>query len=188
MIGVANDARMAGTAGAGPEAPIDDQLAERIRGIRLVAFDFDGVFTDNSVFVSEEGIESVRCWRGDGLGLRELERLGLSTIIISTEENVVVTTRSRKLKVRCIQGCPDKRATLDEVIQELGYTLEQVAFVGNDINDLPCLEVVGLPIVVEDAHPSVLPHALLRTQTPGGYGAVREVCDLFSSVLSRQVA
>lgn len=162
---------------------LDGDLAEVIRGIRLVAFDFDGVFTNNMVYVSQEGVESVRCWRSDGLGLKELKRLGVETIIVSTETNPVVTTRSQKLKMRCIQGCEDKRATLDELLEEFDLELSQVAFVGNDINDLCCLEVVGLPIVVEDAHRDVVASARYQTRTPGGRGAVREVCDLFKHVL-----
>jgi 3-deoxy-D-manno-octulosonate 8-phosphate phosphatase (KDO 8-P phosphatase) len=147
-----------------------------------VAFDFDGVFTDNGVYVFEDGREAVRCWRGDGIGLRKLERLGIQTIIISTETNLVVSARARKLKIRCIQGCEDKQATLAELLQEMGLTLAQTAFMGNDVNDLACLNGVGLPIVVQDAHPDVLGCAAYRTQTPGGYGAVREICDLFESV------
>jgi YrbI family 3-deoxy-D-manno-octulosonate 8-phosphate phosphatase len=166
-----------------PAETIPADLAETIRNIRLVAFDFDGVFTDNTVWVAEDGQEWVRCWRGDGLGLRKLERVGIGAAIISTETNPVVSARSRKLQIRCIQGCADKRAALEGLILELGLSLAQVAFVGNDINDLPCLTGVGLPIVVQDAHPSVLPYARYRTQTPGGYGAVREICDLFEQVL-----
>ncbi len=158
-------------------------LAEIVGRIRLVVFDFDGVFTDNTVIVSEDGTESVRCWRGDGLGLRELERLGLDTMILSTEENVVVTARSRKLRIRCVQGCRDKRASLDEVVAGLGLSLDQVAFVGNDINDLGCLEAVALPVVVQDAHRDVLHAGRVRTGTPGGYGAVREVCDFLKRVI-----
>lgn len=161
---------------------LDAALQQIIRQIRLVAFDFDGVFTDNTVLVSEEGIEFVRCWRGDGLGLRELEKLGILIVILSTEENPVVTARSRKLAVRCVQGCRDKRAVLEATATEVDVPLEAVAFVGNDINDAGCLEAVGLPIVVQDAHPDVWALARLRTQTRGGYGAVREVCDLFKRV------
>ena len=164
-------------------APDDSLLEELIRGIRLVAFDFDGVFTDNMVYVLEDGSEAVRCYRGDGLGLRKLERAGLDIVIISTETNPVVTARSHKLGVRCLQGCEDKRAALEAVVQEKGLSLDQVAFVGNDVNDLPCLTGVGLPIVVHDAHPDVIPHARYRTQARGGHGAVREVCDLFERVL-----
>ena len=159
-------------------------LVARIREIRLIAFDFDGVFTDNSVYVFQDGTEGVRCSRLDGLGLSKLKRLGIATTIISTETNPVVSARSRKLGIRCVQGSEDKRAALDAIVGELGVSLAQVAFVGNDINDLPCLTCVGLPIIVQDAHPDVIDYALYRTKAPGGYGAVREVCDLFERVLA----
>ena len=167
---------------------VDQAIAAIIRQIRLVVFDFDGVFTDNTVLVSEEGIEFVRCWRGDGLGLRQLERLGIQPIIISTEENPVVTVRSHKLAVRCFQGSKDKRITLETVLAEMKLSLDAVAYVGNDINDACCLEIVALPIVVQDAHPAVLQLGRFRTQTPGGYGAVREVCDMFKQVLEDKEA
>jgi YrbI family 3-deoxy-D-manno-octulosonate 8-phosphate phosphatase len=165
----------------------DASLEEQIRTIRLIAFDFDGVFTDNMVYVFEDGTEAVRCFRGDGLGLRKLEQAGIATVIISTETNLVVSARSRKLRIRCVQGCEDKRAALESIAQELGISLAQVAFVGNDINDWPCLTSVGLPIVVQDAHPDVISHARYQTRTPGGHGAVREVCDLFERVLTSKL-
>jgi 3-deoxy-D-manno-octulosonate 8-phosphate phosphatase (KDO 8-P phosphatase) len=155
-----------------------------IRRVRLVAFDFDGVFTDNTVYVSEEGRESVRCWRGDGLGLRALEQLGIATVVVSTETNAVVQHRSKKLAMRCFNGCENKLAILSGLAAETGLSLGEVAFVGNDINDLECLLAVGFPIVVQDAHPSVRGAALYRTKARGGHGAVREVCDLFSSALA----
>ena len=162
-------------------------LKERIRAIKLVAFDFDGVFTDNMVYVFQDGTEAVRCSRADGIGLSKLRRAGIDIVIISSETNPVVSARSRKLKTPCFQGVEDKRAVLDQIIEEKGVELAQVAFVGNDINDLPCLTCVGLPIVVQDAHPDVLPYAKYRTQTRGGHGAVREVCDLFERVLSSAI-
>ena len=157
----------------------EETFAERIRKVRLVAFDFDGVFTDNSVYVFQDGSEAVRCNRSDGLGLRKLEALDILPIIISTETNPVVTARSNKLGIRVIQSCNDKRAALDAIVDELGLSLINVAFVGNDINDLPCLTAVGVPIVVQDAHADVLPFACYRTKALGGLGAVREVCDMF---------
>jgi 3-deoxy-D-manno-octulosonate 8-phosphate phosphatase (KDO 8-P phosphatase) len=162
----------------------DPVLQDCIRAIRLVVFDFDGVFTDNSVYVLQDGSEAVRCFRGDGLGLRKLERAGVEAMILSTETNPVVSARSRKLGIACIHGCDDKRSALERIASEKGFALEQVAFVGNDINDLNCLASVGLPIVVADAHPDVVPHARYRTALPGGHGAVREICDLFERVLT----
>lgn len=159
-----------------------------IRRIRLVAFDFDGVFTDNMVYVFENGTEAVRCTRGDGIGLQKLRQIGIDTVIISTEANPVVSARARKLKIDCVQNCEDKRGVLEERIAKMGISLNQVAFVGNDINDLTCLTCVGLPIVVKDAHPEVIPVARYQTQNPGGHGAVREVCDLIAETLNKKNA
>jgi 3-deoxy-D-manno-octulosonate 8-phosphate phosphatase (KDO 8-P phosphatase) len=154
-------------------------IDEIIRRIRLVAFDFDGVFTNNMVYVFEDGREAVRCFRSDGIGLHKLKKLGIETVIISTEANPVVSARAHKLKIRCIQDCQDKRAALEDIAHDQGIGLGEVAFVGNDVNDLPCLECVALPIVVQDAHPDVVSAARYQTKNPGGHGAVREVCDLF---------
>jgi len=145
--------------------------------VKLVVFDFDGVFTDNTVYVSQDGVESVRCWRSDGLGLAKLKAAGIPTAIVSTETNPVVSARGKKLAIRCIQGCDDKLAAVRALAGEHGLTLADVAFVGNDINDLACLQAVGLPIVVQDAHPDVAGAGAYRTTAPGGRGAVREVCD-----------
>jgi 3-deoxy-D-manno-octulosonate 8-phosphate phosphatase (KDO 8-P phosphatase) len=163
-----------------------NSIQKIIRCIRLVAFDFDGVFTDNMVYVFEDGSEAVRCFRSDGIGLQKLNNLGIETIIISTEANPVVSARARKLKIECVQDCQDKRAVLEEIAGNMNITLDEVAFVGNDINDLPCLTCVALPIVVKDAHPDVVPAALYQTKCPGGHGAVREVCDLFERVLTKK--
>jgi len=160
---------------------ISDELAAQIRRTRLVAFDFDGVFTDNAVYVFDDGAEAVRCWRGDGIGLRQLERRA-RVVILSTEKNPVVQRRADKLGVECHHGLSDKLGVLERLARDAGVELADAAFVGNDINDAPCLRRVGLPIVVSDAHPDVLELAKLRTRTPGGQGAVREVCDLFESV------
>ena len=159
-------------------------MEDIIRGIRLVAFDFDGVFTDDMVYVLQDGTESVRCFRGDGIGLQKLARLGIETVIISTEANPVVSARAAKLKIRCIQDVGDKRAELERFARKSGIAISEVAFVGNDINDLAVLRCVGLPIVVKNAHPDVIEYALYQTRCSGGHGAVREVCDLVEKTLA----
>ena len=166
----------------------DAGLESAIRQVRLVAFDFDGVFTDNAVYVLQDGSEAVRCSRGDGLGLQKLRALGIDTMIVSTETNPVVSARARKLGIECVQGVGDKGGAIEEIARTRGLALRQIAFVGNDVNDLPCLTRVGLPVVVRDAHDDVVPHARYRTDRPGGHGAVREICDLFERVLSRWTA
>lgn len=165
-----------------PAPVLDPALKERVLRLRLVAFDFDGVFTDNTVLVSEDGRESVRCWRGDGLGLRRLERVGLGAVILSTEPNPVVAVRAEKLRIPCRHGLDDKLGALRRLAAEGGFGLDAVAYVGNDVNDRACLEAVAVPVVVADAHADVLPLAVYRTHTPGGRGAVREVCDLFAGI------
>ena len=161
-------------------------LEEKIKKIKLVAFDFDGVFTDNMVYVQENGLESVRCSRSDGMGLKKLATLNIDTCIISTEKNPVVLVRSKKLGISCEYNCNDKKAKLAEIINEKGITLDEVAFVGNDINDVSCLKIVGLPIVVNDAHPDVMRFADLVTKAKGGHGAVREICDLIEKSYSSE--
>lgn len=162
------------------------ELDSLIRQVRLVVFDFDGVFTDNAVYVSQDGTEMVRCWRSDGLGLRLLPGLGVQAMVLSTEENPVVSARCRKLKLTCVQGVADKAARLGEILVERGLRPEEVAYVGNDINDEGALKLAGLPVVVSDAHSSVVGLAKWQTDARGGYGAVREICDRFFAVRTRK--
>lgn len=163
---------------------VSPAILRTLRKIRLVVFDFDGVFTDNTVYTDEKGHESVRCSRFDGIGLARLRALGIDAFVLSTETNPVVSARCRKLKLPCLQGCSDKLPALQKEIRRRKLTPERVAYVGNDINDTDCLRAVGLPIVVADAHPDVLPLARWKTRTPGGMGAVREICDCFHRVLT----
>jgi YrbI family 3-deoxy-D-manno-octulosonate 8-phosphate phosphatase len=145
--------------------------------IRFVVFDFDGVFTDNRVWTNEHGEESVACWRGDAHGLRRLEEVGVDHLIISTEVNQAVGARARKIRATCVQGVEDKPPVLREEVARRGLTLEETAYLGNDVNDAGCLEIVGLPVVPADAWPEVVPLAKLVLERRGGYGCVREFCD-----------
>lgn len=154
--------------------------ADRIRELRFVAFDFDGVFTDNTVWVSETGQEQVRCSRLDGIGISALRSLGIGMAVVSTEVNPVVGARCAKLKLHCVQSCEDKAQALRELVADAGADLLQAAFVGNDVNDLPALEIVGLPVIVADAHPALTGRGYLETTRLGGRGAVREFCDLIA--------
>lgn len=159
---------------------------KRLADIKLLILDFDGVFTDNTVYVTQDGIESVRCWRSDGLGLSRLRSAGVHILIISTELNPVVSVRAKKLKIPCMQGVEDKAAAIAETCKELNIDRSLTMFVGNDINDIPAFNVVGIPVAVADAHPETFRHVSHRTKTPGGYGAVREVCDLIYFAIQRQ--
>lgn len=150
--------------------------------LKVVAFDFDGVFTDNGVYVFDDGREAVRCTRADGIGLRKLEGSGVHPVVISTEANPVVSRRCEKLRIECHQAIEDKVVTLAAVLERMGVTWKESAFVGNDVNDEAVLGRVGLPIVVHDAQARVQNLALYQTCAPGGHGAVREICDLIASL------
>lgn len=164
---------------------MDDSVKHIARAIELVIFDFDGVFTDNRVLVLEDGREAVFCNRSDGLGIERARTAGLQMMVLSKEKNPVVGARCRKLKLDYIQGCDDKESCLRQIAAERGLALSQIAYLGNDVNDLPCLKLVGLPAAVADAYPEILPHCRLVTQKPGGHGAVREFCDLLLAAQGR---
>ncbi len=151
----------------------------RLAGVRLLVFDFDGVFTDNSVYVFEDGREAVRCSRGDGMGVARLREHGLEMLILSTEENAVVSARAKKLKLEYFHGVWNKLDQLKRILEEKNVSLDQVAYVGNDINDAECLRSVGVPIVVADAYDEVRQLGAYITKATGGNGAVREICDMF---------
>jgi N-acylneuraminate cytidylyltransferase len=148
-----------------------------IERVALVCFDFDGVLTDNRVVVDQHGVEAVWCDRGDGWGIARVRELGIPVVVLSTERNDVVPARARKLGVECVHGCADKAEALREIAARHGVALDDVAFVGNDVNDLPALRLVGVPIAVRDARPEVLDAVVAITSRDGGRGAAREVCD-----------
>jgi 3-deoxy-D-manno-octulosonate 8-phosphate phosphatase (KDO 8-P phosphatase) len=156
--------------------------------VRLVVFDFDGVFTDNRVLVHQDGSEAVFCSRADGLGVQLLQRAGVACVVLSTETNPVVEARCRKLDLPCVQGAWDKVAALERLLAERGVEATDVAYVGNDVNDLACLARVGVPIVVADAHPAVKAVATLVTTRRGGEGAVREICEWLLEARGMDVA
>lgn len=156
-------------------APLFDRAELHARDLDAVVLDFDGTLTDDRVSIDQDGRESVSVHRGDGLGVTALRRAGLDVLILSTERNPVVAARARKLGVPALHGIDDKGSALLRWCAENGHPLERVAYVGNDVNDLPCLELVGWPIAVADAHYSVRARARIVTAAPGGHGAIREV-------------
>ena len=158
---------------------LSGDLKEKLRGSKLLALDFDGVLTDNKVIVNEEGGESVVCSREDGLGIELLNAFTeIETIVLSKETNPVVAKRCQKLHINYVQGVEDKIEKLKEESRNRGISLEQVIFVGNDVNDLDCIKYVGIGICVADALPPLKRFSKLVTSKRGGCGAVREVCEL----------
>jgi len=145
--------------------------------IDLLIFDFDGVMTDDRVWVDQDGGESVAANRRDGLGIAMLRKAGIPMLVLSTEPNPVVDARCRKLELTVIQGVGDKKAALRSLLEERKLDPQHVVYLGNDINDLPCFPLVGCSVVVGDAHPDVIAQADLVLAHRGGHGAVRELCD-----------
>ncbi len=154
-------------------APTTAELAR----IALLVFDFDGVMTDDRVLVDQDGKEAVFCSRSDGMGIERLRRDGLAMAVLSKETNPVVAARCRKLQLECHQGFDDKLPHLLALAEARGLSNAEVAFMGNDVNDLECMRWAGVSIAPADARPEALALARLRTERPGGLGAVREICD-----------
>ena len=150
------------------ELPID---------VDAVITDFDGVHTPDTAYVDAHGNESVQVSRGDGLGVERLRKAGVPFLILSKETNPVVRGRAAKLQVDVLDAIEDKATALQKWLADIGVSAERAAYVGNDVNDLGPMSVVGWPIAVPDAHPDVLAAAKIVLSAPGGRGAVRELCD-----------
>jgi len=146
--------------------------------IRLLALDFDGVLTDNRVWVDQDGREMVAANRSDSLGIYQLRQAGVEAVVISMETNPVVAARCRKMNIPWIQGEKDKATALNKLLLERNIDASEVVYLGNDVNDLPCFPLVGWAVAVADAMPEVTRQADLTLTRPGGHAAVRELCDL----------
>ncbi len=154
-------------------------MSEAPTSIRLVAFDVDGVFTDGRFYLSDDGVESKAFHTQDGFGIRQLLRAGIEVAVISGRTSGAVKQRMHELGVRhVVQGCRDKVAVLDEIVGQLGITAADCAYVGDDIPDLPLLGHVGFAVAVANAVPAVHAACAYSTTARGGFGAVREVCEL----------
>jgi len=154
-------------------------LSDRLRVLRIsaVVFDFDGVFTDNRVLTLQDGTEAVFCSRSDGMGVEMLRNAGLPMVVISKERNPVTTARCTKLGLDVLQGVDDKVPAMTAWLTDRNLDLTDTIYVGNDVNDLPCMRLVGCAVAVADSHPSVLTEADVVLPERGGNGAVRFLAD-----------
>ena len=168
--------------------PISELKLEELTNLKILFFDFDGVFTDNFVYTSEIGEEYVKCSRLDGMGLGKIKKIDLMPIIISSEKNQVVTVRAKKLGVCCYQSIEDKAAKIKEICREFGVRPKDQLFLGNDENDIPAFELVGINVAVNDFYPGIAQHVKYKTKNRGGHGAVRELCEIVYSLLSKGLA
>jgi YrbI family 3-deoxy-D-manno-octulosonate 8-phosphate phosphatase len=143
----------------------------------LLVYDFDGVMTDNRVLVFQDGTEAVFVNRSDGWGVVQLRKAGFRQIILSTETNPVVSERANKLQIEAVQGSSDKAHDLVAYCQANGIDLKKVLYIGNDLNDLGAMRLVGFPIAPADAHPEVLRIAKHVTCARGGEGVIKELSE-----------
>lgn len=154
-----------------------DGIKFNYRDIDLIVYDFDGVMTDNSVIVFQDGTEAVIVNRSDGLGVNRFCSIGIPQLILSTETNPVVKARAAKLHLEVIASCKDKKIALENYCAQKSYDLNRVIYVGNDLNDLEVMKIVGFPIAPADAHPKIKKIAKLITKAKGGEGVIKELSD-----------
>ncbi|WP_347987495.1 3-deoxy-manno-octulosonate-8-phosphatase KdsC [Methylomonas sp. AM2-LC] len=165
------------------------ELIEKIKPLKLLILDVDGVLTDGRLFFDNQGQE-YKCFHArDGHGLKLLRQTGVEVAVISGRKSNSVALRMESLGISYVyQGHENKRAAFKDILNQLQLTPQQVAHVGDDLLDLPILTQVGFAIAVQDANFAVKNYADWCTQTPGGQGAVREVCDLIMQVQGKYEA
>ncbi len=143
--------------------------------IRLIVYDFDGVMTDNHVYVDQYGKETAMVHRGDGLAVGLLRKMGVAQLILSTEVNPIVSHRAEKLKLPVIHNVPDKAEALKAYCEKEDLPLSAVMYIGNDVNDLKAMELAGFRGAPADAEPEILAIADWVSEKKGGMGVVREL-------------
>jgi len=154
-------------------------IYDKARKVKLVIFDVDGVLTDGSLFIGDDGQEYKAFNSRDGHGMKMLMKTGVELAIITGRTSEVVLHRISDLGIKHIyQGQHDKRIAFASLLKDLDLTPDQVAYAGDDVVDLPVMVKVGLAIAVQDAHPFVVQHAHWQTPHAGGRGAGRDVCEL----------
>jgi YrbI family 3-deoxy-D-manno-octulosonate 8-phosphate phosphatase len=160
--------------------PEDKSRRAMPKKIELIICDFDGVLTDNKVWTDQNGTEMVAAYRSDSIRIHELRAQGIDVMILSSEPNPVVVARAKKMGVEAIHGVgiQEKGRALREVLEQKNIQAENVIYIGNDRNDLPCFEIVGWSVAVADAFPEVIRAADYVLTRAGGQGALRELCDL----------
>jgi 3-deoxy-D-manno-octulosonate 8-phosphate phosphatase (KDO 8-P phosphatase) len=156
-----------------------EEISQRAANIRLAVFDVDGVLTDGTLFIGDDGQEYKAFSTKDGHGLRMLQHYGVIIAIITGRDSKVVARRMAELGIEhVLQGHREKLPAFEQLLARLAISASETAYVGDDVVDIPLLRRVGLAIAVQDAHSLVKRHAHWTTANPGGRGAVREVCEL----------
>ena len=151
----------------------------KLKQIRLIVYDFDGVMTNNKVILREDGLESVVVNRSDGLAVEILRKRGIPQLILSKENNKVVAHRANKLKIPVLQGVDNKRDILTQYCTKHAIPLEKVVYIGNDINDVEVMKSIGYPACPQDAYSEAKAAAKYIIPVDGGNGVVRELLNYF---------
>lgn len=163
-----------------PYGKVDPIVFEKAKKIKLFVCDVDGVFSDGRIYLGNDGEELKAFHTKDGFGLKAIMQQNIDVAIITGRESNIVKNRMSALGVKYIfQGKEDKLSVYQSLLNKLNLEPEQTAYIGDDVVDLPVMNICGLGIAVNDAHPIVREQADLITKTDGGFGAVREICDLF---------
>lgn len=156
-----------------------DEALKRAARVKLVAFDVDGVLTDGGLYIGDNGVEYKAFYSRDGHGMRMLQDSGVKIGVITGRSSQLVADRMASLGVEHVyQDCRQKGPGFESLLRDTGLNGDEAAFVGDDVMDLPAMTRAGLAIAVADAHPLVIERAHWKTSSPGGRGAVREVCEL----------
>ncbi len=150
----------------------------KYKNLNILVYDFDGVMTNNKVYIDKFGNEIVQVNRSDGLAINKINELGIKQIILSTEKDTVVSQRAKKLKLLCLQNVYNKKTTLIEFCESNNYDLENVGYVGNDINDEDVMRIVGITFCPSDSHVKIKKISQNILRTKGGDGVIRELYDL----------
>ena len=163
-----------------PYGKIKSDIFQQAKKIKLFVCDVDGVFSDGRIYLGNDGEELKAFHTKDGFGLKAIMQQGIEVAIITGRQSNIVENRMSALGVKYIfQGKDDKLTVYRSLLKQLKLTPEQTAYIGDDVVDLAVMDIAGLGIAVNDAHPLVIQKADLTTTVKGGFGAVREVCDLF---------
>ena len=157
-----------------------------LTNIKIIIYDFDGIMTDNTVYVDQNGNEMVQVNRADGLGVHMIKNLGIEQIIISTEQNPVVSARAFKLGIPCLQGIDNKKVALIEYCHKNDIYLKNVAYTGNDVNDEQAMEISRFKFCPADASERIKEIADFILKSRGGEGVIRELADLIFKYFKKQ--
>jgi 3-deoxy-D-manno-octulosonate 8-phosphate phosphatase (KDO 8-P phosphatase) len=150
-----------------------------LENIDVFVFDFDGVITNNKVHLDQNGNEFVTCSRADGLAFAALRKLDKAIYILSTEKNLVVSARAKKLKIPVIQGINNKYIEIQKLAKKENYDLNRAIYIGNDLNDYRAMELCGYSACPSDSHVSIKEISTFMLESKGGEGVVRELLENF---------